>query len=957
MFNPRQQSQALKTHFPFSAPKARNIPAWAEGPGKRSFGKQRAEGPTHGRPRNHVLITLVTFLALTTPALAAPHIHLSAHPTPRELFAQQRLQQSLTGIQTNEQILLATRLDPNLKPYDKQIPAFSPDAKEAFLLRRIGNTIIVTGYDPSGVLYAAMELANRIRTTHAIPTTLDYEDHPQLKLRGAAIGLQKPEITYEGAEYDYRYTPEEFPWFYDKAEWTKYLDQLADQRINALYLWNGHPFTSLLKLPKYPEAQELPTAQLDRNIAMFQWLTAEADKRGIWVLQGFYNIHLSHTFAKAHGVPFHLSAPTPLSSAYTRYCISEFIRQYPNVGLFMTLGEAMGPHYGPEWLSKTIIPGVLDGLAEQAKAVGHPVPQPPIVVRAHATDIDNVMAAARPLYSNIDTMFKWNGESLTWTNVRGPVKAEFDRLVPISNIQIANVHLLSNLEPFRWGDPDFIRQTVLSFVRIGIGGVHVYPLRYWDWPYTADNTTPRLIQTDRDWIWYQSWARYAWNPNRDPQKEHAYWVNQFANRFATKSGAPGLASETWVGAPPILSPAQQQTGEHLLAAYELSGICAPKLLPRIGITEGNREVLSLGMTMPQLIDAARFNPAQTLWTGDAPDGERLDEYVANEIAHKPHHGETPIAVAAEVAASSAKAVTEAEAAAPGITVSARPEYDRIVNDMRAIAALMAYYNHKTQAAALVMQFGYDHNQADLTKAEPLLAASVEDFAHLTQLTETTYRNAAGMQTSQRQIPVRGGPQTNHWRDLLPVYRKELATFQQRLKTLNAPQSAATEAAPKQLPQVAFTLAPGAGETFTLHPGGKLYSDTPTPIVTIAPELDGLTGIRVSAQQETPIHFTLSKPAQILVGFFKSSSGKVLNVSPATEQWNILLPNAITTAKGLPVTVWTKPLPAGANDLDLGKGAYVVVGFIPEDTHVTPHINFTTTGKDGEPPNLDWLFED
>jgi hypothetical protein len=55
-------------------------------------------------------------------------------------------------------------------------------------------------------------------------------------------------------------------------------------------------------------------------------------------------------------------------------------------------------------------------------------------------------------------------------------------------------------------------------------------------------------------------------------------------------------------------------------------------------------------------------------------------------------------------------------------------------------------------------------------------------------------------------------------------------------------------------------------------------------------------------------------------------------------------------------VWTKPLPAGANDLDLGKGAYVVVGFIPESTQVTPHVNFSTKGTNDEPPNLDWLFE-
>jgi hypothetical protein len=879
--------------------------------------------------RTYVVFSAALLLGMTASAMAAPHIRVSATATPRELFAEQRLEEAVKGLPGNEQILLATRRDPLLKAYDKRIPDFGPDAKEAFLLRRLGNTILVTGYDASGVLYGAMELADRVRAAHAIPSTLDYEDHPQLKIRGAALGIQKPEITYEGAEYDYRYMPDEFPWFYDKAAWTKYLDTLAEERYNALFLWNGHPFTSLLKLPRYPEAQEVPTEQLDKNIAMFRWLTAEADKRGIWVLQGFYNIHLSHTFAKAHGVPMHLSAPTELSTEYTRYCVSEFIREYPNVGIFMTLGEAMGPHYGPEWMVKAIIPGVKDGLAEQAKAVGHPVEEPPIVVRAHATDIYDVMAASKPLYSNIDTMFKWNGESLTWTNVRGPVKDEFQKLVAASNIEIANVHLLSNLEPFRWGDPTFVRQTEANFVRIGIGGLHLYPLRYWDWPYTADNTTPRLMQMDRDWIWYQAWARYAWNPERDAAKEHAYWVGQFAERFGTAEAA-----------------------EHLLAAYELSGICAPKLLPRVGITEGNREVLSLGMTMPQLIDAARFNPAETLWTGDAPDGERLTDYVANEVNHKPHHGETPVGVAAEVAASSAKAVVEAEAAAPGISASARPEYERIVNDMRAIAALMAYYNHKAQAAALVMRFGYDHDPAELQKAEPLLAASVDDFAQLTKLTETAYRNAAGMQTSQRQIPVRGGPTTNHWRDLLPVYQKELATFQARLKSLSSSQP--TESAATQLPQVTFTLEPGAGETFAVKPGQSLESDAAMPVTSVAPELDGMTGIRVSAKQEKPLEFTLDKPAQILVGFFKSSSSKAMNVSPATEQWNILLPDAIMTAKGLPVTVWAKPLPAGKNDLDLGKGAYVVVGFIPEDAHVTPHVNFSAAGG---PPNLDWLFED
>jgi hypothetical protein len=358
--------------------------------------------------------------------------------------------------------------------------------------------------------------------------------------------------------------------------------------------------------------------------------------------------------------------------------------------------------------------------------------------------------------------------------------------------------------------------------------------------------------------------------------------------------------------------------------------------------------------MPQLIDAARFGPAQTLWTADAPDGERLDEWVANDVHSEKHHGENPLSVAADAAQKSTDAVKEVEAAAPGIAPDAKPEYERVVNDMRAIQYLMAYYNAKVQAAALVMRYGYDHDTSHLVAARTLLAQSVEEFAKLTKLTDKTYRNAAGMQTSQRQIPVRGGPQTNHWRDLLPVYQNELATFDKRLTALRSG-SQISEAKPTRLPQVGFTLHAGGGEVFTVAKGASLYSDQDAPITSVAPELDGLKGIRVSTHQETPIHFTLDKPAQILVGFFKSSSRKQVNVSPDTEQWNILLPNAVSEAKGLPISVWAKPLPAGENDLDLGKGAYVVLGFIPEDTRVTPHVSFDPGGK--QPPNLDWMFED
>ena len=709
----------------------------------------------------------LALLLSALPGLSAPRIISGTHPSPREQYAADKLRETAKNLPDSVTFVLAKKGDAALAGFAPLLAALPESVPEAFSLRRAGSTIIVAGSDASGVLYGALELMSRIQQEAVLPSSLQVDEHPHMKLRGTALGMQKPEITYDNAEYDYRYTPADFPFFYDKAQWTKYLDMLASERFNALYLWNGHPFTSLLRLPRYPEAQELSSAQLDQNIAMFRWLTAEADKRGIWLIQGFYNIHLSHTFARAHGLENHLSSPTPLAAEYTRYCISEFIREYPSAGLLITLGEAMGPHYGPQWMTGAVIPGVKDGLAQRSAQLGHAIPQPPIIVRRHATDIDEVMARSRPLYANIDTMFKWNGESLTWTDVRGPVLTQFQELVPISQVQIANIHLLSNLEPFRWGSPEYIQRTVQSFERIGISGLHLYPLRFWEWPVTADRVTPMLQQTDRDWVWFEAWGRYAWNPGRNPKSERAYWIGRFAAHYGT-----------------------QEAAAHLLDAYQLSAHAAPRLLPRIGITEGNRQAFSLGMTMPELIDPKRFGAIESLWSGDGPDGERLDEYVAAEIAHKPHHGETPVGVAQEEEADCAEAVKEAEAAAPSVT-SNRDEYQRVVNDMRAIHALTLFYQAKTLAAEQVLLYAHDHDSSRLDKAGTLLAESVDAFRALTLLTNATYRDAAALHTTHRRIPVTVAPDTLHWKDILPLYEKELAVFRSHAAALR---NSATEAA-------------------------------------------------------------------------------------------------------------------------------------------------------------------
>jgi hypothetical protein len=214
-----------------------------------------------------------------------------------------------------------------------------------------------------------------------------------------------------------------------------------------------------------------------------------------------------------------------------------------------------------------------------------------------------------------------------------------------------------------------------------------------------------------------------------------------------------------------------------------------------------------------------------------------------------------------------------------------------------------------------------------------------------------------METTQRQIPFRGGMnQFPNWQQCLPMYEKELATFRERLTQLSSGEKIDESKPVATLPQIGFTLHPGAGEAFTVEKGASLFVGANAAISDLAPELAGMKGIRIAPSQGGTLHFDLAEPAQILVGFVSNASKKNSVLDPETEQWNLVLLNAIAAPKVPAMAVWAKPLPAGANELDLGKGQYVILGFIPADDHIAPHVNFAQTGSGGGPPNLDWLFE-
>lgn len=905
-----------------------------------------------------VLLFFLSLTSLTAQPKQAVTIVIPASAHVRTAFGAEKLKQALTkaGYQTtiakgkqaksnNPQIIVGIWSDDVVKAATNaySLTTSSDVKKESFSIRKEAQKpMLIAGADASGALYGCMELAEQIAKTGKLPETISLTEGPEMVLRGTCIGVQKP-IYLPGRDvYEYPYTPETFPWLYDKALWIQYLDMMVENRYNSLYLWNGHPFASLVRVNEYPYAVEVDDATFKKNEDMYRFLTEEADKRGIWVIQMFYNIIVSKPFAEHHKIKTQdRNRPiVPVIADYTRKSIAAFVQKYPNVGLLITLGEAM-EGVGQEdvdWFTKTIIPGVQDGL----KALGQTT-EPPIVLRAHDTDAPRVMKSALPLYKNLYTMAKYNGEALTTYTPRGKWADLHRTLSGIGTVHVENVHILANLEPFRYGSADFIQKSVQAMHSVyGANGLHIYPqASYWDWPYTADKANARLLQVDRDWIWYKTWARYAWKANRDRPTEVTYWGNQLADKY-------GLPLDK---------------GKDVLEAYEQSGEIEPKLLRRYGITDGNRQTLTLGMLMTQLINPFRYGLFTLMYESEAPEGEMIIEYAEKDWNKQKHIGETPVQIASEVIEHGKKAVVAIDKAAGNVTKD-KAEFDRLKNDVYCQNALANFYAEKARAAVAVLRYKYSNDVRDLEKAVPLLESSVKHFTELTNLTRDTYLYANSMQTKQRKIPMRGVDATFiTWTEMLPVYQKELTRFKHVIDSLKTTSNAVAKQ-PVPLKPATVTVQSPQVDTYSLEKGQRVFADTAVTISDLAPELKQLKGLKLAKTKQqserTSLTFTTKQPVKLLIGFFNEKNPHYL---PAPEletdasandygQSEIKMSNAILVDGMPPVNVHAYSFKAGQHTLNLGKGACLVLGFVDGNQE----IPISDAGLAGNKKNIDWLFE-
>jgi len=154
--------------------------------------------------------------------------------------------------------------------------------------------LLATGHDARGLVYALLELADRVQ----------HSEQPSISLTIDKPIVEKPANAIRSLNRLFVSNVEDNPWYNDKEMWPKYLTMLATQRFNRFNLSFGigydflqkvtdayflfaYPF--LFSVPGYNvRVPELSDAERDSNLAMLKFISEQTVARGLQFQLGLW---------------------------------------------------------------------------------------------------------------------------------------------------------------------------------------------------------------------------------------------------------------------------------------------------------------------------------------------------------------------------------------------------------------------------------------------------------------------------------------------------------------------------------------------------------------------------------------------------------------------------------------------------------------------------------------------
>ena len=505
------------------------------------------------------LVSLLVLAALGftgASARAAGYTILDSLDSPQAAYAARRLRDVLDDPavklpSTGDAPVFELRLDPAL-------------GAEAFSIVRNGRHVVVTGGDPRGLVYGALDLRAQLLDGKPIDAIGPKKEKPALAFRG--IKFNTPWDSYRPSSA----LDQHVDTVKDLDYWKAFLDMMVENRFNAISLWTMHPFTYMIRPKNFPEASRWTDAEFAQWQHLYREIFRMAKERGLDTYVVFWSIFVSEDFAKAHGITtqnfyphYYVNGDTSdATKRYLRESVTQMLEEYPDLdGIGVSHGEGMGgmtPLQRQQFVDEVYIAGALAAKRARPVKLIHRVPFSSGLTSGPgvSTDVEQLTRSAMEKLDHqfdgpiwVEMKFNWSHGHSTPKLVKvhgGKLGDTYFKPTP-TNYKIVWQVRNEDFFALRWGVPDFIRQHIgLNGHQDYVGGYFIgsetyipaldyftaLPHPQWRWAF------------ERQWLFYELWGRLLYDPATPDTVFRDDFTRRYGARGANLLKAYSLASNT-----------------------------------------------------------------------------------------------------------------------------------------------------------------------------------------------------------------------------------------------------------------------------------------------------------------------------------------------------------------------------------------------------------------------------
>jgi hypothetical protein len=400
--------------------------------------------------------------------------------------------------------------------------------------------IYILSGDKTGAMYGGLDIAEAIRLG-TVSYINDSDNKPYLERRGIKFNIpldvRTPSYSDMGDAGQ-----QNIPVVWEMEFWQQQFDEMARNRYNVISLWSENPFPSLVKIPEFPKIslndvyrtkvkirddynlsgiglftsdmlkdyEVVKKISIDEKIAFWKKVMEYAHCRGIEVYWFTWNI-FTYGIEGKYGIDDRQDNDTTI--AYYRAAVRQMILTYPDLdGIGITAGENMqgknSRYNNEQWLWKTYGLGIKDALMKK------PERKVRLIHRFHQTNLNDILDAFKDYPGTLDLSYKYSVAHMYSVPNPPYIKSYMHLFSP--NLKTWLTVRNDDIYSFRWGNPTFARQYILSIPEPEkIVGFYMGPDGYtWGRDFIGKvSIQPRPLIIQKQWYSFMLWGRLSYDPN------------------------------------------------------------------------------------------------------------------------------------------------------------------------------------------------------------------------------------------------------------------------------------------------------------------------------------------------------------------------------------------------------------------------------------------------------------